>query len=326
MGQAKILVIGANSQDAYVLSEILDGTDDFLVATSLSISKSKAMHSALFPRNIVIQTAEYSTEFFVKILSDFDFKQIYIFGSISIVNDSRLSKKDYFNSTIRLVESLTEALILTKKINSVIVFHSSSVEMFGKDLLAEQTESTPFNPQSFYAEGKTLAHMHLKDLRDKGDCKSINGILYNHESKYRKFDFVTQKICQGVAEIFLGKKEKILLGNLKACRDWSYANDLIAAAKFGMDNELIGDYILASGTTHSLEDWIRSAFAAVAINDWEKYIELDTDLLRSGKEYAPQANVSKARSYLNLQQTISFETLVNNMVIHRIQDDTSNAN
>lgn len=326
MSQAKILVIGANSQDAYVLSEILAGTDDFIVATSLNISKSKAMHSALFPRNIVIQTADYSTEFFVKIFSDFDFKQIYIFGSISIVNDDKLTKKDYFNSTIELVESMTEALVITKKINSVIVFHSSSVEMFGKDLLNEQTESTPFNPQSFYAEGKTLAHMHLKNLRDKGDCKSINGILYNHESKYRKSDFVTQKICQGVAEIFLGKKEKILLGNLNAYRDWSYANDLVTAAKFGMDNELIGDYILASGTTHSLEDWIRNAFAAVAINDWEKYIELDANLLRSGKEYVPQANVSKARSYLNLQQTISFETLVNNMVIHKIKGDASNAN
>lgn len=326
MSQAKILVIGANSQDAFVLSEILAGKDDFLVATSLSIGKSKPMHNALFPRNIIIQTKEYNTEFFTKILSDFDFKQVYIFGSISIVNDYTLTKKDYFNSTIQLVKSLTEALKITKKINSVIVFHSSSVEMFGKDLLTEQTESTPFNPQSFYAEGKTLAHLHLKNLRDEGVCKSINGILYNHESKYRKIDFVTQKICQGVAEIFLGKKEKILLGNLKSFRDWSYANDLITAAKFGMDNELIGDYILASGTTRSLEEWIRNAFAAVAINDWQKYVELDEDLFRSEKEYIPQANISKARLCLKLQQTISFEALVNNMVIHKIKDSQSYAN
>jgi GDP-D-mannose dehydratase len=93
-----------------------------------------------------------------------------------------------------------------------------------------------------------------------------------------------------------------------------------------MDNELIGDYILASGTTRSLEYWIRNAFSAVSINDWEQYVESDADLLRSGKEYSPQANISKASSCLNLQQTISFETLVNNMVIHRIRDGTSNDN
>ena len=197
--------------------------------------------------------------------------------------------------------------------------------MFGKDLSTEQIETTPFNPQSFYAEGKTLAHMHLKALRDKGDCKSINGILYNHESKYRKIDFVTQKICQGVAGIYLGRDQKIHLGSLSSYRDWSYANDLIAAAKFGMDNHLVGDYILASGTTRSLEDWISNAFSSIGIKDWDNYIELDSDLLRSGKEYIPKANVSKARSYLNLQQTISFETLISNMVMHKIDDGTSDA-
>lgn len=325
MSQASILVIGANSQDAYVLSEILAGTDDFLVATTLNAKESKAVHSKLFPRNIIIDTAEYNTDFFVKVLAEFQFKQIYIFGSISIVNDHRLSKSDYFKSTIDLVESLTEALIQTKKINSVIIFHSSSVEMFGKDLLTEQTEFTLFNPQSFYAEGKTLAHMHLKNLRDKGDCKSINGILYNHESKYRKIDFVTQKICHGVAEIFLGRKKKIRLGSLISYRDWSYANDLIAAAKFGMDNNLVGDYILASGTTRSLEDWISNAFSSIRIKDWGSYIELDSDLLRSGQEYIPKADISKARSFLNLQQTISFESLVSNMVMHKIDKGMSDA-
>lgn len=325
MSQASILVIGANSQDAYVLSEILVGSGDFVVATTLNAGQSKAVHSKLFPRNIIIETAEYNTDFFVKVLSDFQFKQIYVFGSISIVNDHRLSKSEYFKSTIHLVKSLTEALIKTKKINSVIIFHSSSVEMFGKDLLTEQTESTPFNPQSFYAEGKTLAHMHLKNLRDKGDCKSINGILYNHESKYRKIDFVTQKICHGVAEIFLGKRKKIYLGDLNSYRDWSYANDLIAAAKFGMDNDLVDDYILASGTTRGLEEWIRNAFSSIGITDWKYYIELDSDLLRTGQEYIPKANVSKARSLLNLQQTVSFESLVNEMVIHKINGGTPNA-
>jgi GDPmannose 4,6-dehydratase len=325
MSQASILVIGANSQDAYVLSEILVGSGDFVVATTLNAKVSKPLHSKLFPQNIIIETAEYNSDFFVKVLSDFQFKQIYIFGSISIVNDHRLSKSEYFKSTIHLVESLTEALMRTKKINSVVIFHSSSVEMFGKDLLTEQTESTPFNPQSFYAEGKTLAHMHLKNLREKGDCKSINGILYNHESKYRKIDFVTQKICQGVAEIFLGKRKKIILGNLNSYRDWSYANDLIAAAKFGMDNDLIDDYILASGTTRGIEEWISNAFNSIGIKDWKKYIELDSELLRSGQEYIPKANVTKARSTLNLKQSISFESLVDNMVIHKINGGTSDA-
>ena len=325
MNHTQTLVIGANSQDAFILSEILAKTDNFFVGTSLNIKGSKAMHNKLFPRNIIVGTTEYSTDFFVKILSDFNFKQIYIFGSISIVNDHKLSKKEYLKSTVGLVESLIKALKVTKKISSVIIFHSSSVEMFGKELPTAQTELTPFNPQSFYAEGKTLAHQHLQSLREQGLCKSINGIMYNHESKYRKIDFVTQKICQGVAKIYLGKKEKILLGNLVSYRDWSYARDLINAAKIGMDNELEGDYILASGITRSLEDWIRNAFAVVGISDWRRYIELDPDLFRIGSEYVPQANISKAKFYLNLHQSISFETLVNNMVTHQINDCATNA-
>ncbi len=319
MLEPEILVIGANSQDACVFAEIVADSGEELVLTSLAKFGSKPIHNKFFPKNKVIETTEYSENFFNKVLTDYNFKKIYIFASISVVNDVNVSEKDYLESTVGLVESLTRALIKCRKIESVIIFHSSSVEIFGKKLLTEQTESTCLNPQSPYARGKALAHVHFQELRERGICKSINGIMYNHESKYRKENFVTQKICKSVAEIYLGQRRIIPLGNLQIFRDWSYANDLISAAKFGMDNELTGDFVLASGVSRRLEDWISSAFGSVMIQDWANYIEIDPNLIRTVEEYMPNANISKSKAVLNLQQSITFDSLVRTMVMHNIE-------
>ena len=319
MFEPKILVIGANSQDACVLAEILAVSGEKVILTSLVRNNLESIHRKLFPANKVIETVEYSEEFFLKVLTSFNFKQIYIFGSISIVNDSSSSEKDYIDSTFGLVKCLTKALIACKKTESTIIFHSSSVEMFGKTLLTQQSESTDLNPQSPYALGKALAHLHFQELREKGICKSINGIMYNHESKYRKEHFVTQKVCKSVAEIYLGQRKFISLGNLAIFRDWSYAYDLISAVKFGMEREILGDFILASGITRSLEDWIGVAFDSVEIKDWYNYIVVSQDLLRSAEEYVPNADISKAKRFLNLHQTLTFTSLVKSMVDHNIE-------
>lgn len=324
MPGAKVLVIGANSQDACVLAEIMANSGEGLVLTSLAKSNSKSIHNKLFPTNKVIKTVKYDVEFFLKLLTNYNFEKIYIFASISTVNDETVSESDYLDSTIGLVKSLTEALFESRKIESTIIFHSSSVEMFGKKLFTQQTETTGLNPQSPYAKGKALAHLHFQELREKGICKSINGIMYNHESKYRKENFVTQKICKSVAEIYLDQRKLIPLGDLKIFRDWSYANDIIFAVKYGMDNELIGDYILASGVAHSLEDWISSAFESVDIQNWADYIEIDQSLLRTADEYMPDANISKSREVLHLQQTVSFDSLVRSMVDFNLEQLISN--
>lgn len=301
------------------MAEIIDNTSEKMVLTSLGESNSDNLHNKFFPYNKIISTPKYNHDFFVKIFSEFSFDQVYIFGSISIVNDNRFSEQDYFNSTIGLVKSLTEALIKCKQIESVKIFHSSSVEMFGKDLPTKQNEFTTLNPQSPYANGKALAHTHLQNLREKGICNAINGIMYNHESVYRKKDFVTQKICLLVAEILMGQRKTIPLGNIDVYRDWSYAHDLITAAKFGMDRNLAGDYILASGVTRSLSDWIGTAFKTIGITDWSKYIEFNTDFVRNTKEYLPRADTTKSKRILNLHETLSFESLVNSMVTHNIK-------
>ena len=322
-----ILVVGANSQDACVLAEILANTEEKLILTSLDLNNSVPFHKNFFPGNKIVKAKEYSWQFFLKIFSDFKIKQVYIFGSLSIVYDPGTSKDEYYKSTIGLVESLTKALLISKKIDSVMIFHSSSVEMFGKNLVLQQTESTRLNPQSPYAEGKALAHQHFQDLREKGICQSINGIMYNHESKYRKEYFVTQKICIAVAQISLGLRNVIPLGNLRTYRDWSYANDLISAVRFGMNSKLSGDYILASGVTHSLEDWIDAAFKSISVSNWRNYVEFDKKFMREDEEYIPNANVSKAQRVLNLTSTLSFEDLVGHMVAHKIKELRSqNAN
>lgn len=322
-----ILVIGANSQDACVLAELLANTGETLILTSLNKKKSVSLHKNYFPENKIIKTSNYNCQFFLRLFSDFHIKQVYIFGSLSVVNEPSISKNEYFESTIGVVKSLTTALLTNKKIESVMIFHSSSVEMFGKNLVTQQTELTRLNPQSPYAEGKALAHEHFQELRKRGVCHSINGILYNHESIYRKEDFVTQKICKAVAQISLGLRDVIPLGNLKTYRDWSYANDLISAVRFGMDNKLSGDYILASGIIHSLEEWLDAAFKSISVSNWRHYIEYDQRFVRGVEEYIPNANISKAEAILNLKPTLSFEELVGHMVAYNIKKlESQNAN
>ena len=310
----KILIIGANSQDSIILSKKLSGTKNIVYTTSREINRNSCRYNALFPDNKIIYAKKYSEEFFVNIFKSLIFDQIYVFSSISNVYDKNYTEREYIESTYGLVKNLCNAYLNTYKNNKCIIFNSSTVEMFGKNLPEKQNENTDLNPESPYAIGKTLAHLLLKELRESGKILSVNGIMYNHESIYRGDSFVTQKISKGVAEIAQNKIKKISLGNISIRRDWSFAGDIIDAAFYAMDNHLAGDYVLASGTSRKLTDWLETSFATIGEQNWSSFIDYDPNLKREGKEYIPNADIAKAQKMINLQNTISFNDLVTSMV------------
>jgi len=316
----KILIVGANSQDSIILSKGLSSEKNTIYATTRETNLKLSRYRILFPNNNVIYVKDYSRDFFATLFESITFDQIYIFSSISNVYDKKYTENEYIESTYGLVKNLCDALESSHKKHDCIIFNSSSVEMFGKNLVGQQNENTVLNPESPYAVGKVLSHLLLKELRESGKFSTVNGIMYNHESIYRAEHFVTQKICKGVADIERQRIKKIRLGSVDVFRDWSFAGDIISAAKYAMDNKLSGDYVLASGMTRPLSNWLEISFAAIGIKEWENYIIHDPVLKRDAKEYIPNADISKAQNLLKLDNTLSFNDLVTNMVEHNLRN------
>jgi GDPmannose 4,6-dehydratase len=142
-------------------------------------------------------------------------------------------------------------------------YQASSSEQYGKALETPQTERTPFNPRSPYAYAKTMAFYATRNYRDAYGMFAVNGILFNHESPRRGETFVTRKITRGVAAIVAGKRQKLFLGNLDACRDWGFAGDYVDAMWRMMQAESPDDYVIATGETHSVREFCEAAFAHV---------------------------------------------------------------
>lgn len=209
--------------------------------------------------------------------------------------------------TLRLLEAIREARSRTK------FYQASSSEMFG-NAPAPQNEKTPMRPVSPYGIAKLDAHNFAQNYRDAYGIFTCSGILFNHESPRRGENFVTRKITLGIADILAGKADKIYLGNLDARRDWGYAKDYIEAMWMMLQNEKPDDYVIATGETHSVREFLNEAFACVGITDWEKYVAVDERYKRPVELHALRGDASKARSVLGWKPKTSFQELVKIMV------------
>ncbi len=193
-------------------------------------------------------------------------------------------------------------------------YQASSSEMFGKVQAVPQNEQTPFYPRSPYAVAKLYGHWMTVNVRESYGLFACSGILHNHESPRRGLEFVTRKISDGVARIKLGLQEKLLLGNLDAQRDWGFAGDYVEAMWLMLQQDEPDDYVIATGQTHSVRDFVTAAFASAAIDDWERYVAIDPKLLRPAEVDHLIGDASKARTKLGWQPHVTFEELVEMMV------------
>ncbi|QDT26428.1 GDP-mannose 4,6-dehydratase [Gimesia panareensis] len=192
-------------------------------------------------------------------------------------------------------------------------YQASSSEMFGKVVETPQSETTPFHPRSPYACAKVFSYWLTINYRESYGMFACNGILFNHESPRRGEAFVTRKITKAVARIKLGMQDKLFLGNIDAKRDWGFAGDYVEAMWLILQQENPDDFVIGTGETHSVREFLEAAFGAVDL-DWRKYVEIDPQFYRPAEVELLCADPSKAREKLKWEPKVTFEELARLMV------------
>jgi len=208
--------------------------------------------------------------------------------------------------TTRILEAIRRSGIQTR------FYQASSSEMFG-DAPPPQNEATPFRPRSPYAAAKVYSYWMARNYREGYKLFAVNGILFNHESPRRGGTFVTRKITRALARIKMGLEGKIYLGNLKAKRDWGYAKDFVEAMWSMLQQEEPDDYVIATGESHSVEEFLEEAFGYVGL-DWRDYVEIDPRYFRPTDVDFLQGDASKAKRKLGWKPKVRFKELVRIMV------------
>ena len=209
--------------------------------------------------------------------------------------------------TCRILDAIRDTRIKTK------FYQASSSEMFGKVQTIPQNESTPFYPRSPYGCAKLYSHWLTVNYRESYGIFACSGILFNHESPRRGQTFVTRKITCGIAEILAKKIDKIYLGNLDAKRDWGFAGDYVEAMWLMLQQPKADDYVIATGETHSVREFLEEAFGFVDL-DWQKYVEIDPKYFRPAEVDLLIGDPSKAKIKLGWEPRVKFKDLVKMMV------------
>jgi GDPmannose 4,6-dehydratase len=186
--------------------------------------------------------------------------------------------------------------------------------MFGKVQAVPQDEDTPFYPRSPYGVAKLYGHWITINYRESYDLYAVSGILFNHESERRGKEFVTRKITDAVARIKLGLAKELRLGNLEARRDWGFAGDYVRAMWLMLQQDAPDDYVVATGATRSVGDFVRAAFAFAGL-DWERYVVIDPRYYRPAEVDLLVGDPAKARAQLGWEPEYTFERLVETMVV-----------
>jgi GDPmannose 4,6-dehydratase len=212
---------------------------------------------------------------------------------------------------LRLLEAVRDYQQRTG--NQVRYYQAGSSEMYGLVQAVPQSETTPFYPRSPYACAKVYAHWQTVNYRESYNIFASNGILFNHESPRRGETFVTRKITRAVARIVAGRQRKLYMGNLDSKRDWGYAKDYVRAMWLMLQQEQPDDYVVATGETHSVKEFLELAFDRVNLN-WQDYVEFDPRYLRPAEVDLLIGDPSKAKQHLGWEPEVTFEDLVNLMV------------
>ena len=210
--------------------------------------------------------------------------------------------------TLRLLDAIRDAGLDQTKF-----YQASSSEMYGMAQEIPQRETTPFYPRSPYAVAKVYAYWITKNYREGYNIFACNGILFNHESPRRGETFVTRKITMAIANILAGKQKKLYLGNMEAKRDWGYAPDFVEAMYLMMQCEKPDDFVIATGETHTVREFVEEAFRIAGLN-WKEYVEIDNRYFRPTEADILIGDYSKAKRELGWEPRVKFKELVKIMV------------
>lgn len=244
--------------------------------------------------------------------------EVYNLAAISFValsfNQAELTANLTGLGVLRMLEAVR--LVGGSTNNKIRFYQASSSEMFGKVRETPQTEDTPFYPRSPYGCAKVFGHDITVNYRESYDLFACSGILFNHEGPRRGLEFVTRKITNAVARIKLGLQSEIVLGTLDAKRDWGYAGDYVKAMWAMLQQDGPDDYVIATGETHTIGEFLERAFAEVGIDDWRPYVRQDPKFMRPAEVDLLIGDPSKAREKLGWKPEVDFPALVKMMVAH----------
>ncbi len=308
----KALITGITGQDGSYLAEfLLDKGYEIvgMVRRTSTVNFHRLMHIqeqiALVPGDLGDQVS------IIHLLEEFRPDEVYNLAAQSFVQTS-WSQPVFTGDVTGL--GVTRVLDAIRIVDPRIRFYqASSSEMFGKVVEVPQIEKTPFYPRSPYGVAKVYGHWITVNYRESYDMHASSGILFNHESPRRGLEFVTRKITHHVAQIKLGLADELRLGNLDARRDWGYAGDYVRAMWLMLQQEKPGDFVISTGDTHSVEEFLAEAFGYVDL-DWHDYVVQDPRFMRPAEVDLLVGDSAKAKQLLGWEPTVSFSELVQLMV------------
>ena len=316
------LIFGALGQDGSYLAEMLSTAGEKVIGVirSSSVVPDKYTHDKInYVRGNILDS-----DFIYSLLERFKPTHIYNLASASSVSESYINSELSLQINFRFVQLLVNSIEVfrAKTGQDIFLMQASSSEMFGPNQIAPVTESTSHDPQSPYAEHKSIAHNFCVEARTAKELKIGIAILFNHESSRRPLKFVSRKITHGAFLISQGLEKRLILGNIKVRRDWGYAPDYVEAMKRIAMARSASDYVVATGKLHSLEDMCRIAFDALDLGDFEIYVESDEKFSRKVENSGLVGLAQKMCLEFNWGQSMSFEEMISHMVQEESLDTT----
>ena len=253
--------------------------------------------------------------------------EVYNLGAMSFValsvRQPELTADTTGLGVLRMLEAIR--IVGGAQHNPIRFYQASSSEIFGKVRETPQTENTPLHPRSPYGVAKVFGHSITVNYRESYGMHASSGICFNHESPRRGLEFVTRKITNGLARIKLGLQESITLGNLDAARDWGYAGDYVEAMWLMLQQDEPDNYVIATGETHTIREFLDLAFRCAEIDDWERYVRTDPRFERPAEVDLLCGDASKAREKLGWKPQVTFADLVRLMYESDLAEEAARA-
>lgn len=312
----KALITGITGQDGSYLAELLldDGYEVHGIVRRVALEdpSNRLIRIRHILDKVILHTGSlesYASIF--NVVEKVKPSECYHLAAQSFVGYSFEDEFSTINTNINGTHFILSAI--KQKVPKCRLYFAASSEMFGHVKEVPQDENTPFHPRSPYGISKVAGFDLVRNYREAYGLFALSGILFNHESPRRGFEFVTRKITNAVAEIKLGISKELHIGNLYAKRDWGFAADYVKAMCLMLRQPKPDDYVIATGETHSVKEFVNKAFKYVGLN-WEKYVVIDKTFYRPAEVNILQGNYAKARRKLGWKPVVKFEALVKMMV------------
>jgi GDPmannose 4,6-dehydratase len=322
------LITGITGQDGRFLAELLHskGYQVFGLMKGQNNPKTALIEQEL-PYVNLVQGDLCDLTSLIKAVEKVQPDEVYNLGAISFVamsfNQAELTANVTGLGVLRMLEAIR--IVGGTQDNKIRFYQASSSEMFGKVRQTPQTELTPFHPRSPYGCAKVFGHDITVNYRESYDLFACSGILFNHESERRGLEFVTRKITNAAARIKLGKQNELVLGDIEPRRDWGYAGDYVKAMWLMLQQDQPEDFVVSTGETYQVKEFIRLAFEAAGLDGWEQYVRQDPRFLRPSEVDLLVGDSTKAHEKLGWKREVSFPELVKKMVDHDLAVEGINA-